>query len=107
MFSSSQIQALFYHSRNKTQAFHGNLDTKSVREAITLHPVKQPSYMYRLHSHFMTLRTHDFLRRAIQETDRQLDMSARLFPTSEEKTTHQDVRAARIWDMFNTQKQKI
>lgn len=66
MFSSSQIQALFYHSRNKTQAFHGNLDTKSVREAIILHPVKQPSYMYRLHSHFMTLRTHDLLRRAIQ-----------------------------------------
>ena len=53
------MQALFYHNQSKEQAFHGNLDTKSVRNAITLHPIKQPSYMYRLHSHFFSLKVQD------------------------------------------------
>ena len=49
----SQMQWLFYHNQSKTNAFHWDLDTKAVQSAITLHPVKNPAYMYRIHSHFL------------------------------------------------------
>ena len=60
------MQALFYHNQSKAQAFHGNLDTKSVRNAITLHPIKQPAYMYRLHSHFFSLKVQDLQYQAVK-----------------------------------------
>jgi len=49
------MQSLFYHNRTGNKAYTGNLDTKAVRNAITLHPLKRPEYMYRLHAHFMEL----------------------------------------------------
>ena len=39
--------------------FYGDLNTKTVNNAITLHPIKNPAYMYRLHSHFMSERIQD------------------------------------------------
>ena len=50
------MQSLFYHNRSGANAYTGNLDTKAVRNAITLHPLKRPEFMYRLHSHFMELK---------------------------------------------------
>ena len=47
------MQWIFYHNQSKTTAFHWDLDTKAVQNAITLHPFKNPAYMYRIHSHFM------------------------------------------------------
>ena len=47
------MQWRFYHNQSKTNAFHWDLDTKAVQNAITLHPVKNPAYMYRIHSHFL------------------------------------------------------
>lgn len=48
------MQWLFYHNQSKHNAFHvDELDTKAVLSAITLHPVKDPKYMYRLHNHFL------------------------------------------------------
>ena len=49
------MQSLFYHNRTGKKAYTTNLDTKAVRNAITLHPLKRSEYMYRLHSHFMEL----------------------------------------------------
>lgn len=48
-----QMQWLFYHNQSKTNAFHWDLDTKAVQNAITLHPIKNPAYMYRIHTHFL------------------------------------------------------
>ena len=53
------MQSLFYHNRSGANAFTGNLDTKAVRNAITLHPLKRPEFMYRLHSHFMELKIQE------------------------------------------------
>lgn len=50
-----EMQSLFYHNRTGKKAYTMNLDTKAVRNAITLHPLKRPEFMYRLHSHFMEL----------------------------------------------------
>ena len=48
-----EMQWIFYHNQSKTNAFHWDLDTKAVQNAITLHPIKNPSYMYRIHTHFL------------------------------------------------------
>ena len=50
------MQSLFYHNRTGAKAYTTNLDTKAVRNAVTLHPLKRPEFMYRLHSHFMELK---------------------------------------------------
>lgn len=47
------MQWLFYHNQSKSNAFHWDLDTKAVQNAITLHPVKDSKYMYRLHTYFL------------------------------------------------------
>ncbi|PFX22746.1 chondroitin sulfate synthase 1-like [Stylophora pistillata] len=115
---SFEMQALFYHNQSKTQAFHGNLDTKSVRKAITLHPVKQPSYMYRLQVHFMSMRIQELqhqaikLQRVLKNMDLLLNSTISSLST-EEKTSLQGVRdfhhqlSSRYhepWDMFTAQK---
>ena len=112
------MQALFYHNQSKSQAFHGNLDTKSVRKAITLHPVKQPAYMYRLHSHFMSTKVNDLqhqavkLQRTLKNMDKFLNSNISTLPT-EVKTSlqnpkdfHHQVSSnyVELWDMFTAQK---
>ena len=112
------MQALFYHNQSKALAFHGNLDTKSVRKAITLHPVKQPAYMYRLQSHFMTMRIQDLqhqaikLQRVLKNMDCLLSTNGSSL-SSEEKTSLQGLRDFHHqlstkyhepWDMFTAQK---
>ncbi|XP_028399134.1 chondroitin sulfate synthase 1-like [Dendronephthya gigantea] len=49
-----ETQSIFYHNQSKTNAFHWDLDTKAVQNAITLHPIKKPAYMYRIHAHFLS-----------------------------------------------------
>eukprot|EP00794_Sanderia_malayensis_P010062 gene10062-11091_t len=55
-----EMQSLFYHNRSR-ESYMFNLNTKAVRNAITLHPVKKAAYMYRLHVHFMKLKIQDLL----------------------------------------------
>lgn len=45
------MQVIFYHNNSGQAAFTGDLKQKEVHRAITLHPVKQPEYMYRLHNY--------------------------------------------------------
>lgn len=47
-----QMQWTFYHNQIKTNAFHWDLETNAIENAITLHPMKNPAYMYRIHLHF-------------------------------------------------------
>lgn len=46
-----QMQSILYHNSSGAQAFTGNLKKKEVHRAITLHPVKSPPHMYRLHNY--------------------------------------------------------
>lgn len=50
-----QMQAILYHNSSGDQAFTGNLKRKEVHRAITLHPIKSPPYMYRLHNYIKVL----------------------------------------------------
>lgn len=45
------MQVIFYHNNSGRTAFTGDLKQKEVHRAITLHPVKQPQYMYKLHNY--------------------------------------------------------
>lgn len=47
----TQMQSILYHNSSGAQAFTGNLKKKEVHRAITLHPVKSPPHMYRLHNY--------------------------------------------------------
>lgn len=44
--------------RNQEDAYHGVLN-KGINKALTLHPVKDPAYMFRLHYHFMTIKLYE------------------------------------------------
>lgn len=53
------MQSIFYHSFSGEEVFTGRLKTKEIHRAITLHPIKQPSYLYRMHSYFYGLQTQN------------------------------------------------
>ncbi|KYN36557.1 Chondroitin sulfate synthase 1 [Trachymyrmex septentrionalis] len=52
---SYEMQSILYHNSSGAQAFTGNLKKKEVHRAITLHPVKSPPHMYRLHNYMRKL----------------------------------------------------
>ena len=39
---------------NQKTAYHGDLDEAKINKALTLHPVKDPAYIFRLHYHFLS-----------------------------------------------------
>ena len=111
---SLQMRTLsFHHYTAKDGLFYSNLDTKDIREAITLHPLKNPALMYRLHVHFMTLRTQDLqykalkLQRVLKNMD-QLLGSVKSPPTSEKLHTYKaqefssslGSNYSKQWEMF-------
>jgi len=49
------MQTILYHNSSGRDAFTGNLKQKEVHRAITLHPVKQHSHMYRIHNYMKVL----------------------------------------------------
>ncbi|KAL3277817.1 hypothetical protein HHI36_013159 [Cryptolaemus montrouzieri] len=53
---SYQMQVIFYHNQSGYSAFTGDLKQKEIHQAITLHPVKHPEHLYRLHKYFKSLK---------------------------------------------------
>lgn len=51
-----QMQSILHHNSSGLNAFTGNLKSKEIHTAITLHPVKRPPLMYRLHSYMQGMR---------------------------------------------------
>lgn len=78
---SYEMQSIFYHSFSGEEVFMGRLKSKEVHRAITLHPIKQPPYLYRLHSYFHGLQTQNLryhsvsLYREILEMEKMLQNS--------------------------------
>ncbi|KAK2583356.1 hypothetical protein KPH14_009352 [Odynerus spinipes] len=56
---SYEMQSILYHNSSGDQAFTGNLKKKEVHRAITLHPIKSPPHMYRLHNYMRGLKIQD------------------------------------------------
>ncbi|KAF2347604.1 Chondroitin N-acetylgalactosaminyltransferase, partial [Trinorchestia longiramus] len=53
---SYEMRHILYHNSSGSEAFSGDLKQPEVHRAITLHPVKHHSFMYRLHHYFQTLK---------------------------------------------------
>lgn len=45
------MQSILYHNSSGDLAFTGKLKSKEVHRAISMHPVKSPPHMYRLHNY--------------------------------------------------------
>lgn len=71
---SYEMQSIFYHSFSGEEVFSGRLKTKEIHRAITLHPIKQPSYMYRIHSYFYGLHSQNLRYNSINLYREILDM---------------------------------
>ncbi|XP_044579709.1 chondroitin sulfate synthase 1 isoform X1 [Cotesia glomerata] len=56
---SYEMQSILYHNSSGDQSFTGNLKKREVHQAITLHPIKSPPYMYRLHNYMRALKIQD------------------------------------------------
>ncbi|XP_078352382.1 chondroitin sulfate synthase 1-like [Oculina patagonica] len=112
-----EMSTLFvHHNTGNGSMFKGDLNTKTINEAITLHPVKQPAYMYRLHSHFMNERIQDLqhkavkLQRVLRNMDRLLQANGNELSLQEkrslqdERDFHHQLAINNIekWDMFTT-----
>ncbi|XP_058128004.1 chondroitin sulfate synthase 1 isoform X3 [Anopheles ziemanni] len=54
-----EMQSILHHNSSGSRAFSGNLKSKEVHSAITLHPVKKPAFMYRLHAYMLGLRAQE------------------------------------------------
>lgn len=53
------MQSILHHNSSGKLAFTGNLKNKEVHSAITLHPVKKPQVMYRLHVYMQGLQAQE------------------------------------------------
>lgn len=62
---SYEMQNIFYHNGSESAAFTGSLKQKEVHRAITLHPVKQHGYLYRMHNYMQALHIEDLKQRAL------------------------------------------
>ena len=62
-----QMRKLFLHDYDASgQLFLGELNSKTINDAITLHPIKDPAYMYRLHVHFNSERIQDLQQQGVK-----------------------------------------
>lgn len=60
-----EMQVIFYHNNSGETAFGGNLKHKEVHKAITLHPLKNPEHMYKLHTYMQGLKIQEALQQSI------------------------------------------
>jgi len=55
------MQTILYHNSSGRDAFTGSLKHKEVHRAITMHPVKQHEYLYRIHNYVRVRVNETFL----------------------------------------------
>ncbi|CAL4095283.1 unnamed protein product, partial [Meganyctiphanes norvegica] len=53
---SYEMQSILYHNGSGLEAFTGTLKQREVHRAITLHPIKNHIYLYRVHNYLQGLR---------------------------------------------------
>lgn len=59
------MQSILHHNSSGVRAFSGNLKNKEVHSAITLHPVKKPAFMYRLHAYTLGLKAQELRQQSL------------------------------------------
>ena len=88
-----QMQKLFLHDYNGDgKIFLDKLNTKTVNDAITLHPVKDPTHMYRLHVYFNKERIQDLQQQGVKLQRVLRNMDWLIETGNDEKRGFQDAR---------------
>ena len=108
-----QMRKLFLHDYDTSgKMFLGELNNKTINDAITFHPVKDPDYMYRLHVHFNNEHIQDLqqqgvkLQRVLRKMDRLLQ--ANRLSLHEKRALQDDLRHqlaiddSEKWEMFTS-----
>ena len=111
------MHTLFFHQyTGNGSMFYGDLDKKTFNDAITLHPIKDPAYLHRLHSHFMKERIQDLqheavkLQRVLRNMDRLIEAKGKALSIKEKQSLqdkrdfHHKLAKNNIekWDMFTS-----
>lgn len=60
------MQSVFYNNQSGPSAYSSDLNVPEVHHAITLHPVKQPVLMKKLHNFIRRMKISDLRFRSIQ-----------------------------------------
>jgi len=60
-----EMQSIFHHNSSGNHAFSGNLKNSEVHNAITLHPVKRPAFMYRLYAYTLGLKGQEYRQKTL------------------------------------------
>uniref|UniRef100_A0A2M4BCY8 Hexosyltransferase n=1 Tax=Anopheles marajoara TaxID=58244 RepID=A0A2M4BCY8_9DIPT len=60
-----EMQSILHHNSSGYRAFSGILKSKEVHSAITLHPIKQPAFMYRLHAYMLGLKAQELRQQSL------------------------------------------
>ncbi|OXU25276.1 hypothetical protein TSAR_010871 [Trichomalopsis sarcophagae] len=63
---SYEMQSILYHNSSGDLAFTGKLKSKEVHRAISMHPVKSPPHMYRLHNYMRGLKVQELQQKRIE-----------------------------------------
>lgn len=84
---------LFYHNYKEPKgSFTHSLWSVGIPKALTLHPVKQPTYMFRLHQFLLTLKISN-LQRKLRSLQREIDSMDRLLEPRDLTTSLKQFRA--------------
>lgn len=81
------MQSILHHNSSGKFAFTGNLKSKEIHSAITLHPVKKAPLMYRLHAYMQGLRAQE-LRQNSLSLHRDIAEMRKLMDASGQGTIH-------------------
>ncbi|XP_014213411.2 chondroitin sulfate synthase 1 [Copidosoma floridanum] len=104
-----EMQTIFYHNSSGELAFTGKLKSKEVHQAITMHPVKKPPHMYRLHNYMRTLKIQELqhkrleLQRDIERMDRflQSESGSAKGVSDEKKESDRQSYGSSHWDFIS------
>ncbi|XP_070543158.1 chondroitin sulfate synthase 1-like [Ptychodera flava] len=83
---SYEMQQLFYHKYFVKDAFIGNIHTSEVHQAVTLHPIKNIPYFYRMHSYLESQKIADLQLKTLRTLREIREMNQLLkIPTIDQK----------------------
>ncbi|XP_064474434.1 chondroitin sulfate synthase 1-like isoform X2 [Ornithodoros turicata] len=63
---SYEMQTIFYHNFFGEVALKGRVRRREVHRALTLHPIKDPMEMYRVHAYFLGFKAQELRHRTLQ-----------------------------------------
>ncbi|XP_037082858.1 chondroitin sulfate synthase 1-like [Pollicipes pollicipes] len=61
-----EMREIFYHDQKGTEAFSGSLKYRHILAAMTLHPIKVPTLLYKLHNFFLSQQVQEEQRHKVE-----------------------------------------